>query len=256
MTNDERRVSARGCDIRYLVAGAGQPVLAVHGGGGLHWTPWHQLLAAQLRVYAVEMPGFGQSTLSDQIRSIQDVADTVAEVAKTEGLERVGLIGESIGGLVSTWLTIRHPELVGRLLLESPAGFRLPSAKPRSEMTPDDVRKALYAHPERVPTGVGDPARQPRGFMPHLTDHGGWEDELKARLPEISIPTLILNGELDGLASPDNGRIYRATIPNACRILVEDAAHVIHLDQPELFNAIAVGFLTAPVPQPVASGVA
>ena len=61
---------------------------------------------------------------------------------------------------------------------------------------------------------------------------------------------------LNSLVIRAHGRIYRATIPNACRILVEDAAHVIHLDQPVLFNAIAVGFLTAPVPQPVASGVA
>lgn len=251
---EERRITARGCTVRYLVAGAGQPALVVHGGGGLHWTPWHRLLTERLRVYAVEMPGFGASTLSPAIRSIFDVADVVAEVGRAERLDRVGVIGESIGGLVSTWLTIRHPQLVGRLLLESPAGFRMPRTKPRSEMTPEEVRQALSAHPERVPDGIGGPARGPGGFMAHLTDEGGWEDELKARLPEIRVPTLIVNGELDGLLSPDSGRIYRAAIPGACRLLVEDAAHVVHLDQPELFAWLAIGFLTAPAPQPAPAG--
>jgi pimeloyl-ACP methyl ester carboxylesterase len=242
---EERQVTVKGCNVRYLVGGEGPPVVFVHGGGGPHWWTFQNVFAERTRVYAVELPGYGESTVSEGVRSIYDVADVLAGVVAAAGLERPGLIGESLGGFVSSWAAIRHPGFIGRLLLESPGGLRLPTAKPREQMTPEEVRQALFLYPDRLPPGYGDPSRQPRGFMPHLQDRGGWDDELKARLPEIKVPTLIVNGERDGLLSPDSGRVYRAHIPGAWRICVEDAAHVIHLDQPELFTALASGFFLA-----------
>jgi pimeloyl-ACP methyl ester carboxylesterase len=129
-------------------------------------------------------------------------------------------------------------------VLESPGGFRSPNVKPREEMSLEEVRHALYAHPERVPAHVAAPTQQPRGFMGHLADRRmGWEPDLRARLPELHVPTLIMNGEKDGLIGPETGREYQALIPQSWRICLDDAGHVIHLDEPDLFAELAVGFL-------------
>jgi pimeloyl-ACP methyl ester carboxylesterase len=123
-------------------------------------------------------------------------------------------------------------------------------------MTPEEIRRALFRYPDRLPPGYGQPERQPRGFMPSLRDHGGREDDLKAHLPAIRIPTLILNGEHDGLVAPESGRIFRAHIPTAWRICVDDAAHVIHLDQPQLFTSLVAGFLLSEIAHAAPTGVA
>src|SRR6266508_19105 len=105
---EEHYAKVRGCEIRVLVAGAGEPVVYVHGGGGLHWTRFNLLVATHFRHYAVEMPGFGQSSISNDVKSLYDVADVVAEAAASQNLSGVGWIGESLGGLVSAWIAIRH----------------------------------------------------------------------------------------------------------------------------------------------------
>jgi pimeloyl-ACP methyl ester carboxylesterase len=241
---EERRVKVRGCEIRVLTAGAGRPVVYVHGGGGLHWTRFNDVVAQHFLHYCIEMPAFGSSTITDEVKTILDVADVVAEAAKALGLTGVGWIGESLGGLTSSWVAIRHPGLISRLVLESPGGFHSPGLKPRDEMSLEEVRHALYAHPERVPAHVAAPTQQPRGFMGHLTDRRiGWEVDLRARLPELRVPTLIMNGEKDGLIGPETGREYQALIPQSWRICLDDAGHVIHLDEPDLFAELAVGFL-------------
>lgn len=241
---EEYHATVRDCEVRVLVGGRGRPVVYVHGGGGLHWTRYSDLVAEQFRLYAVEMPGFGQSTISGAVKSIYDVADVVADTVASERLTGLGWMAESLGGLVSVWVAIRHPGLIDRLVLESPGGFRSPNVKPREEMTLDEVRHALYAHPERLPAGIGEPTQQPRGFMGHLADRRtGWEPDLRAHLPELTVPTLIINGEMDGLIGPETGSVYRSLLPNAWRICVDDAGHVIHLDEPELFASLAIGFL-------------
>src|SRR5690349_13156528 len=80
--------------------------------------------------------------------------------------------------------------------------------------------------------------------MRHLTDRrSGGGSDLRTRLPELRAPTLIMNGERDGLIGPETGSIYRSLIPGSWRLCIDDAGHVIHLDEPDLFAALAVGFL-------------
>src|SRR6476660_5235167 len=68
------RVAARGGEIAYHTAGDGPALVYLHGAGGLRWGAALDALATRFRVYALDLPGFGGSTLADDVNSIPDAA--------------------------------------------------------------------------------------------------------------------------------------------------------------------------------------
>ena len=64
------RVAARGGEIAYHTAGDGPALVYLHGAGGLRWGKALDALATRFRVYALDLPGFGGSTLADDVNSI------------------------------------------------------------------------------------------------------------------------------------------------------------------------------------------
>src|ERR1700712_2539732 len=108
MAFQERWVEANGFRIRYLEAGAGPPLVHLHGAGGLRLTPAHDLLCRQFRVIAFEMPGFG-ATENKRTQTMPALATTMAEACGRLGLTRFNLMGTSFGGKVALWLAVQHP---------------------------------------------------------------------------------------------------------------------------------------------------
>jgi pimeloyl-ACP methyl ester carboxylesterase len=243
---EEGTVAVLGCEIAYRVAGDGPPVAYLHGAGGLRWGAALDGLAERFRVYGLELPGFGRSTLPDSVNSIPDAADVVAAAMGELGRgERMHLIGTSLGGRVAAWLAVRHPERVDRLVLESPAAFRPPELPPLSAYSPEELRRLLYGNPEQAPP-FDDPAVRQRQLQAvgRLTKGVSWDTELERRLGEIQAPTLILFGTLDGLVPPEMGRIYKERIPQSFLIYVYQAAHAIQWDRPDAFVELVSDFLT------------
>jgi len=77
----ENFVDVDGFHIRYLEAGEGAPVVYIHGGGGLHPSRAHALLAERYRVLALEVPGFGASEANTRSTSYHDLAKTMLAAA-------------------------------------------------------------------------------------------------------------------------------------------------------------------------------
>ncbi len=105
----EAYVETDGFRIRYREAGRGEPLVCLHGAGGMRVSRSHELLAEQYRMIVFEVPGFGQSPANERSDSIQDLADTMAQAAANLGLERFNLMGNSFGGRLAL------PELEDRL---------------------------------------------------------------------------------------------------------------------------------------------
>lgn len=100
-------------------AGSGPVLVQVHGIGTGHHnfdllTPH---LANHFSVHDVDLPGYGRSTDVDGLRTIERLADSVAEFVDTLGTAPVHVHGTSFGGLVAMALAADHPELVDRLVL-------------------------------------------------------------------------------------------------------------------------------------------
>ena len=146
----EGHVEADGFRIRYMEAGHGTPLVHLHGAGGLRLTPGHDLLSAQFRVIAFEMPGFGQSPENTRTQSMSELAATMAKAVEKLGIDSFNLMGTSFGGKTALWLALQQSERVLALVLEAPAAIRPEGAEPPSG-SPEEMARRLYAHPERVP---------------------------------------------------------------------------------------------------------
>jgi pimeloyl-ACP methyl ester carboxylesterase len=119
-----RRVVTRRARLSTMEAGTGPPVLAIHGLGGTKgsFLPTLAALSDRFRVVAVDLPGFGDS--DKPIGASYDprfFAEAMVDLLDALAIDRVELIGNSLGGRVALEVALRAPERVGRLALLAPS---------------------------------------------------------------------------------------------------------------------------------------
>jgi pimeloyl-ACP methyl ester carboxylesterase len=105
----ERHIEANGFDIRYLTAGRGEPLVWLHGAGGLRQGCAHALLAAHYRVFLFEAPGFGQSPVNERSQTMSDLAATMLQAIANLGIQDFNLMGNSFGGKLALCMTVQQP---------------------------------------------------------------------------------------------------------------------------------------------------
>jgi pimeloyl-ACP methyl ester carboxylesterase len=252
----EHTVSLPAGTVIYHVAGEGDPVICLHGGGGFRPTRSLAAVAEKFRVYAPVTPGFDSTPVLDGVASMPELAALWGGFADRVIERRCDLIGHSFGGWLAAWIAVLMPEKIGQLVLEAPSGFR--RAPPRA--VPDSLEalhRALIAHPEKAPPETKSPeilARN-RDMLGHYYKEpatpgsgrvmfGDNDTALAARLSEIDALTLILHGTKDGAVPADSMRFLKQNIPRAYLIYVHDAAHAIEIDQPDNVAGLIVDFLT------------
>src|SRR5262245_34907734 len=125
--------------------GRGEPVLLIHGLGGSieSWAHNIEELARNFRIIAVDLPGFGLSDKPRMIYTIRLYREFITQFLKHMRLDRVSIVGSSLGGQVAAEVAINHPSIVKKLVLISPAG-----ALPRSFKGSPALRryvKVVYA---------------------------------------------------------------------------------------------------------------
>jgi pimeloyl-ACP methyl ester carboxylesterase len=120
-----RVAEIKGVRMRYLVGGSGSPVVLVHGLGGAasNWVALAPALARRSRVLVPELPGHGGSSPVAAAPNLNPFADRVAGVLEQEGVTEATVVGHSLGGSVALRLAMRHPALVGGLVLAGAAGI-------------------------------------------------------------------------------------------------------------------------------------
>ena len=127
--------------------GGGLPLVMLHGGGpgASAWSNFGACLerfAADFRVLLVDQPGFGGSDKPPvEGNYFTFAADKLAALLDELGLERVHLLGNSLGGGTATRFALKYPKRVGRLILMGPGGLQQPVFTP----DPSEGLKRLYA---------------------------------------------------------------------------------------------------------------
>ncbi|HEY7632765.1 MAG TPA: alpha/beta hydrolase [Thermoleophilaceae bacterium] len=237
-------MSAGGFEITYWEAGSGDPLVVLHGAGGPRITPAHERLAEQFRMLYVQIPGFGGSPANERSQTLEDLAETIAELAEAVELDRYALLGTSFGGATAAWIAILHPERVSELVLESPAAFR-PNDEPLPSLSPEQIFQALHAHPDRLPPlpmPSPETAEKQLGFVRRVlaaTDTEAFAERLRG----LPVPTMVMFGTRDGLIPTEMGRRYKELIPGCDYVIVYDAAHEISTDRPEAYVELVADFL-------------
>jgi pimeloyl-ACP methyl ester carboxylesterase len=196
-------------------------------------------------VIAFEMPGFGQSPENLRTQTMAELAATIAQAVKELGIDSFNLMGTSFGAGTALWLALQQRERVLALVLEAPAAILPEGAAPPSGSPHDIPLHRLHAHPERLaPASPPDPAIWAKTAPLVMRLRGPNRDtDLERQLRDLTTPTLVLFGTVDGVIPPDMGHIYKELMPNCHLVFVYDAAHAISTDRPEAFTEVVADFL-------------
>jgi pimeloyl-ACP methyl ester carboxylesterase len=270
-----RTTEVDGSAINYvdIGEGSGVPVLLVHGLGG-QWQNWLEnipRIAQERRVLALDLPGHGRSPMPRDKISIQGYGRSVDGFLTALGVDRVDVVGNSMGGFVSSELTIQFPERVQRLVLVSAAGISNTSFYRAPALTIGRVATALTAitaarhrsmarRPITRHVALALVARHPSRLAPDLVWEGlmkgagkpGFNDALRAnleydfreRLPDIEAPTLVVWGAKDSVISVDDADEFERLIDDSRKVVMEDTGHVPMVERPRAFNDLLMDFLS------------
>ena len=204
-TNENQRGSyarVNGLDLYYELHGSGQPLVVLPGS---FWTieAMGELvpqLATTRRVIAVELQGHGHTADIDRPLSFESMADDIAALITSLGLEQADLFGYSLGGGVALQTAIRHPEVVRKLALAStafkrdgwyPEDLAAMSAISAEAFAGTPIHDA-YLRTSPVPEAWPSVVAKVRQLTASDYD---WTADVAALLT----PTLILVGDADGL---------------------------------------------------------
>jgi pimeloyl-ACP methyl ester carboxylesterase len=235
---------ASGVRIEYLEVGSGTPIVYFHGGGGVFRNAaFMPALAQQYRVLAPSRPGYDGST--GACSSARDDAEVMGDFIRQTVSGAVHVIAESAGGAAGCWLAIVHPELVQSLILVAPAAFASASHAPPA--SPEAMELRLFGpNPawSEQPTDEDRAARRRNASAnaASLRPAGG-NAELRERLADIAVPTLVLWGTADQVIPPESGREYVRAIPNSYRVLIYGAAHSLPVAACSQFVALTTDFI-------------
>lgn len=259
--------------IHYVEAGDGEPLLLVHGfiAWSFTWRKNLPALSERFHTYALDLRGFGLSQRGPHLHyGLDDQADLLAAFLNQMQVERVALIGHSMGGEIALRFALRHPDRLKGMVLVSPSALinrRRQWAEryllPVPGLGPLTVRAAMlnrrfaaasvrgaYHQPEQVtPEDVAGyylPARIPgsaRSFVKMLSDLDF--GAAAARLEQIEHRTLIIWGEQDPWVPVAHGRRLAELLPRSELVTFEHCGHVPHEEYPQRFAELVIPFLAA-----------
>lgn len=234
------------------------PVVFLHGAGGhTGWMAFLDELAGRFAVFAPEHPGFGQSDDPPWLDEIADLAYFHLDLLQALGLERVHLIGTSLGGWVAAEMAVRSTVRLASLTLVGAVGITTGGSTANGETIADTFRmkddenlRRYYADPERAARRSADLARaladpaimavvaKNRATVTRLAYRPRFHNPGLAKwLHRIDVPTLLIWGESDRIVLPVFGEAYRALIPDSRLVVLQGAGHAPFDERKDAFLA-------------------
>jgi pimeloyl-ACP methyl ester carboxylesterase len=219
-------------------------IVLVHGVAvsSRYLVPLAQHLADHARVYVPDLPGYG---LSDhppgRDLTVTELADALLAWMDRIGLERPHLFGNSFGCQVIADLAARHPDRVGRLVLQGP------TMDPHARSAWRQVLRWLAVTPfERYSEGLvllrdfWDLGPRRAVGMIRMALH----DPIEQKLRRIVAPTLVVRGTRDAIVPRQWAEEAARLVPNGRLVVIERAAHTINYSQPACLAGVVLPFLT------------
>lgn len=235
-------VQVNGLPVRYEVVGVGEPLVMVHGlsESTRLWYRNLPALAANYRVYLVDLPGFGTMRKFRQHFKLRETGAWLDAWMQAVGLKNAYLVGHSMGGYVSMALAVTRPERVKRLVLVDSVGVS--AGLPVERLVPlalRAIRRSIpalwfcigYDYLRAGPAMVLNAARQIV------------ELDASPVVASVRAPTLLIWGENDDLMPFSLGRQLHERVMGARLFVIRGANHFCMYERPREFNQALFTFL-------------
>jgi pimeloyl-ACP methyl ester carboxylesterase len=269
------RVELPGADVNYVEIGEGKPILFVHGISG-SWQNWLENLphcGREHRAIALDLPGFGASPLPSWKIDMPAYGRLIHDFCEKLGVEGATIVGNSMGGFIAVEAVTAGPARFDRLVLVSAAGIintwnpeeravvtawawkvfaprfadrgRFIVSRPRAR---EVVFRTFFRYPRRLREDllleqIEGGLRHADGFGDAL--HSVIHRDIRERLGEIEMPTMIVCGQSDRVIPMGAALSYHRRIPHSRLEIFERTGHVPQLERPARFNALLDDFLTS-----------
>jgi pimeloyl-ACP methyl ester carboxylesterase len=242
-------------------------VLFLHGwlGSWRYWYPTIEVVSENFRTYSFDFWGFGDSRRKQTQESIQAYSDQVIRFLDALGIDRVMVVGHSMGGMVALKTAISYPDRIMRVatigapidgdslswllkLTDRPlfadAFARLPWLRRKL------FRFFLGETGDRAISEMIDDSVKSSANTLRYAVSSMWRTDLRPELSRLRVPTLIVHGGRDDIVNPNQADLFEQ-VATAQVVMMPRSRHFPFLDEAEIFNDVLMRFLKAgavPIP--------
>lgn len=252
--------------LHFETYGRGRPVLLLHGWLG-SWALWRNSFEVlgqskyQLKVYALDFFGFGESSNKSDEFSVRNFVNLVNEFMDRQGIQKAALVGHSMGGTVSLTVAIEHPERVAKaVVIGSPVNGASLSWLLKLSGNPG-FANLIWTFPNLVYLFL-------RGYSYFMANDGAAMEkmvtsdlskvsvkpffqsiatlgatDLRQQVEGLTLPVMGIYGPKDIIVSPNQAKVLKKHIPHARVEWFENSGHFPMMDEPERFHTVLVDFL-------------
>jgi pyruvate dehydrogenase E2 component (dihydrolipoamide acetyltransferase) len=254
------KIEFAGHAVRYLKRGeGGTPVVLIHGfGGDLNtWLFNHEALSGKREVYALDLPGHGESSKRIERGDVGEFAKVVAAFMDAVQISKAHLVGHSLGSAVAAATAISDPKRVASLTLIASAGLGeginadyiegFVAAKTRNELKPH--LRQLFADEDLVTRQLIDDVLKYKRLdgvqeaLRKVADAAFPEGKqsmlLRDKLAQLRVPLLVVWGSDDRIIESSHAR----GLPNARIEIIPGRGHMVHMEAAAELNRIVDEFL-------------
>ena len=257
--------------LHYIDIGSGRPVIMVHGFADSTYC-WHEnvmsIVTAGFRTILIDQPGMGLSGMPPEghIYSIENQASAVIALADYLRLEQFDIMGSSMGGGISLYLSLKYPEKIGKTIVIDPACYKPPGAGsiflslPGVETVASMVSgkwaieralKDVYYDETKVDQILIDEYSRPMNKPDYMhviislsTQY--FSDEFQYmtdNYKKLKTRLLIIWGENDAWIPSEFGKRLNNVVPISNLSIIEQCGHMPHQEKPDEVNPLIIEFL-------------
>ena len=231
----------------------------------LAWSRQLPVFGREYRTLALDHRDYGDSDPWEEPYTIVDLADDAAALLRALGAAPAHVVGISMGGMVAQNVAVRHPDVVASLVLVATTAGGATHVPPTPEaqalltpppgLEPGERAKLTYrvicapgwldAHPDEAEVVAHAARYRPASGPSYLRQLGAaMSHDVTPHIARLSVPTLVVHGDLDPLVRVENGRHLAASIPGARYIEYPGTGHIPIMERATEFNSDVLNFLS------------
>jgi pimeloyl-ACP methyl ester carboxylesterase len=267
----QRTIDAAGIETSYLEAGAGDPVIMLHGSGPgvsalANWQHNIPMLSQRFRVLAPDIVGFGATERPDDIvYSLRTWTDHVWAFLDAHGIDNTAIVGNSLGGRIALQMATDRPDRISRMVLMGAPGVgmtltdglvALRGYEPSHDTMRDLLRNYFAVDPTmitdelveiRYQASIADGAYEAYRSMFFDPRHAGAELSItESEVRAIATPTLLVHGREDRVVPLRVSVTMLGLLPNADLHVFSACGHWTQIERADEFSALVADHLARP----------